>query len=65
MFGADRAMFASNFPVDSLCASFDTIYSGFKEIAARYPLQDQELLFSGTARSVYKIGLRHRFAAAE
>jgi predicted TIM-barrel fold metal-dependent hydrolase len=26
MFGASRAMFASNFPVDSLCGSFDTIF---------------------------------------
>jgi predicted TIM-barrel fold metal-dependent hydrolase len=65
MFGAGRAMFASNFPVDSLCASFDTIYSGFKEIAARYPLADQERLFCATARSVYQTGLRHRSAAAE
>ncbi len=65
MFGAERAMFASNFPVDSLCASFDTIYSGFKEIAARYPKGDQERLFCGTARSVYKTGIRHRSAAAE
>jgi predicted TIM-barrel fold metal-dependent hydrolase len=65
MFGAERAMFASNFPVDSLCASFDTIYSGFKEIAARYPLEDQEQLFCGTARSVYRTGFRHRSAAAE
>jgi predicted TIM-barrel fold metal-dependent hydrolase len=54
MFGAERAMFASNFPVDSLCASFELIYSGFKEIAASYPLKDQERLFCATARSVYQ-----------
>jgi predicted TIM-barrel fold metal-dependent hydrolase len=56
MFGSGRAMFASNFPVDSLCASFDTIYSGFKEIAARYSQADQERLFCATARSVYLTG---------
>ena len=65
MFGAERAMFGSNFPVDSLCATFDTIYSGFKDIAARYPMEDQEKLFCGTARGVYKTGIRHRSAAAE
>jgi predicted TIM-barrel fold metal-dependent hydrolase len=65
MFGAERAMFASNFPVDSLCATFDTIYAGFKEIAARYPLKDQERLFCATARSVYRTGLQHRSVAAE
>jgi predicted TIM-barrel fold metal-dependent hydrolase len=65
MFGAERAMFASNFPVDSLCASFEVIYSGFKEIAARYPVEDQERLFCATARSVYRTDFRRRSAAAE
>lgn len=54
MFGAHRTMFASNFPVDSLCGSFDTIYSGFKRIAARYPRPDQAQLFGETARNVYR-----------
>ena len=54
MFGAHRAMFASNFPVDSLCASFDSIYSGFKRIAARYSQADQAHLFCETARNVYR-----------
>jgi predicted TIM-barrel fold metal-dependent hydrolase len=47
-------MFASNFPVDSLCGSFDTIYSGFKQIAVRYSHANQELLFYKTAREVYR-----------
>jgi predicted TIM-barrel fold metal-dependent hydrolase len=64
MFGADRAMFASNFPVDSLCASFDTIYAGFKEIAARYTRKDQELLFCKTAREVYRTKRRDRSMSA-
>lgn len=54
MFGPSRAMFASNFPVDSLCGSFDAIYHGFKQIAARYSRADQELLFCKTARNVYR-----------
>jgi predicted TIM-barrel fold metal-dependent hydrolase len=58
MFGAHRAMFASNFPVDSLCGSFDTIYSGFKRIAARYSQADQAQLFCGTARDVYRTTAR-------
>lgn len=56
MFGPQRAMFASNFPVDSLCASFDDIYDGFKCIAARYSRGDQSKLFFDTARKVYNIG---------
>ena len=34
VFGVDRCMFASNFPVDGLCASFDEIFAGFKAITA-------------------------------
>ncbi|KQQ79256.1 thioesterase [Rhizobium sp. Leaf321] len=55
MFSAERTMFASNFPVDSLCGSFDTIYSGFKHVAARYSLRDQAKLFAGTARKYYRL----------
>ena len=34
IFGAGRAMFASNFPVDSLVADFETIFAGFDAITA-------------------------------
>ena len=64
MFGPDRAMFASNFPVDSLCGSFDTIYSGFKQIAARNSHANQEFLFCKTAREVYRTREQNRSAAA-
>ena len=36
IFGADRCMFASNFPVDGLTGSFDTIFSGFKAIVGGF-----------------------------
>jgi predicted TIM-barrel fold metal-dependent hydrolase len=54
MFGAGRAMFASNFPVDSLCGSFDDIYSGFKHIVRDLPRADQERLFYSNARRIYR-----------
>lgn len=53
MFGSERAMFASNFPVDSLCGSFDDIYGGFKEIVADLPRSVQEQLFHSNARRIY------------
>ncbi len=56
MFGAERVMFASNFPVDSLCGSFDTIFAGFKQIASRYPEAVQQRLFCDTARATYRTG---------
>jgi predicted TIM-barrel fold metal-dependent hydrolase len=54
MFGADRAMFASNFPVDSLCGSFDDIYSGFKQIVRDLSEAGQEQLFYSNARRIYR-----------
>jgi predicted TIM-barrel fold metal-dependent hydrolase len=65
MFGAERTMFASNFPVDSLCGSFDTIFSGFKQIAARYSEVDQQPLFCDTARSVYQTSRLRSTVAAQ
>lgn len=56
MFGAERCMFASNFPVDGLCASFATIFDGFRGIVQDLPLEDQVRLFCGTARAIYRTG---------
>lgn len=54
LFGSQRVMFASNFPVDSLCGSFDDIYSGFKHMVADRPLADQERLFYSNAQRIYR-----------
>ncbi len=55
-FGPARAMFASNFPVDRLCGSYDTIMTGFKRIVAGRPAAEQAALFCGTARRIYRTG---------
>jgi predicted TIM-barrel fold metal-dependent hydrolase len=55
IFGAERCMFASNFPVDSLVGSFDAIYSGFKAIVADRPLAVQRRLFHDNAMRIYRI----------
>lgn len=52
-FGPARAMFASNFPVDGLCGSFDTIYSGFLQVVCDDPKSHQDQLFRKTAEQVY------------
>jgi predicted TIM-barrel fold metal-dependent hydrolase len=57
LFGVDRAMFASNFPVDGLVASFDVIYSGFKAIVAGFPLRDRRRLFHDNAARLYRLGV--------
>ena len=55
IFGPSRAMFASNFPVDSLVAGFDTIYGGFAAITSGFSDADRAALFHGNARRIYRI----------
>lgn len=52
-FGVERAMFASNFPVDSLCATFDTIFSGFRTIVSDFSATEQRALFHDNAVRIY------------
>lgn len=55
LFGAARCMFASNFPVDSLCAGFDRIFSGFRRIVADFSAAEQRALFHDNAIRIYGI----------
>jgi predicted TIM-barrel fold metal-dependent hydrolase len=55
IFGIERCMFASNFPVDGLCATFDAIYSGFKAIVRDLPEADQRRLFHDNAARTYRL----------
>ena len=53
IFGVRRAMFASNFPVDRLCASFDEIYGGWREITKGFSALEQRALFHDNAVRIY------------
>jgi len=53
VFGVGRSMFASNFPVDSLCATFNDIFNGFREIVGDFSASDQRLLFRDNAIRTY------------
>jgi predicted TIM-barrel fold metal-dependent hydrolase len=53
LFGVARCMFASNFPVDSLCASFAEIYAAFDAITAGFSAAERRALFAGNARRLY------------
>ena len=55
IFGPDRCMFASNFPVDKLYSSFDTLYDAFKRIVGDFSVGERRKLFSDTALAVYRI----------
>ena len=56
-FGADRAMFDSNFPPDKGQCSYQVIFNAFKRLAAQYSEAEKSALFSGTATEFYKLKL--------
>lgn len=53
IFGSKRAMFGSNFPVDSLYSSFTRLYEAFDELTSDYAAADRQELFSRTAMTAY------------
>jgi len=55
LFGPSRCMFASNFPVDSLCASFQTIFAGFRAMVRDFSEDEQRALFHDNAARIYAI----------
>jgi predicted TIM-barrel fold metal-dependent hydrolase len=55
LFGTERAMFASNFPVDGLCSSFDEIYRGFDEATRHFADGERRALFHDNAVRIYRI----------
>lgn len=55
MFGSERCMFASNFPVDSLCVHLSNLWHGFKIIVSHLPESAQVALFFTNAQRIYAI----------
>lgn len=55
IFGVERCMFASNFPVDSLVDSYRTIYQGFFDSIADYTSPDKLKLFNENAMRIYRL----------
>jgi L-fuconolactonase len=57
LFGADRCMFESNFPVDKITSGYGVLWNAFKRLAAKASEDEKTALFSGTAQRVYKLVL--------
>lgn len=55
LFGTDRAMFASNFPVDRLSASFANIFAGFDAITHDFTEAERRALFRHNAQRLYRM----------
>ena len=56
LFGAERCMFESNFPVDKMGVGYAALWNAFKRIAAGASLDEKRALFGGTAARVYRLG---------
>jgi predicted TIM-barrel fold metal-dependent hydrolase len=55
IFGSDRCMFASNFPVDSLVANYETILAGFVAAIADRPDAERRQLLHDNAQRIYRL----------
>lgn len=55
VFGSDRIMFASNFPVDGLTGSYQDIYGGFVEITRDWSADEQRAAFLSNAVRFYRL----------
>lgn len=55
IFGPDRAMMESNFPVDMQSASFPVIWNALKRATAGYSADEKAALFHKTAQSAYRL----------
>ncbi len=57
-FDSERCMFASNFPVDGLCGSFETIYEGYKRSVADVSRSEKLKLFHDNAIRIYGLDIK-------
>ena len=55
MFGVDRCMFESNFPVDMVTCSYTVLWNAFKRLTSKYSAAEKAKLFHDTAARVYRL----------
>ncbi len=57
LFGPDRCMFESNFPVDKRGAGYTVLWNAFKRIAAGYSDDEKRDLFHNSAARAYRLDM--------
>lgn len=57
LFGADRCMYESNFPVDKGMCGYAALWNAFKRISAGASAAEKTALFSGTAARTYGLSI--------
>lgn len=54
-FGAERCLFESNFPVDSVGIGYAVLWNAYKILAGEHSAAERQALLAGTARRVYRL----------
>ena len=54
-FGPERCMFGSNFPVDSLFSSFESVFEAFDNITKEFSDSERSALFHDNAERIYRL----------
>ena len=57
LFGAERCMVESNFPVDKMGIGYAGLFNALKRIASGASADEKKALFSGTAKRVYRLAI--------
>lgn len=57
LFGPDRCMFESNFPVDKVACSYPVLWNAFKRLTEGASAAEKASLFHDTAQRVYRLEL--------
>ena len=55
LFGPERCMFASNWPIDNLFTTYPRLLAVFRRLVEDCTADEQEALFARTAERVYRI----------
>lgn len=55
IFGSERCMFGSNFPVDKLYMSYSELFKQWQAVVAEYNQEESKLLAEGTAKRFYQL----------
>jgi len=64
LFGPERLMFGSDYPVCLLAATYDRVLESFQELLKDLDEDERSRIFSGNARKFYKLGSQGEVVAA-
>ena len=55
LFGPERVMFGSNFPVDKLYTDYERLWAAYDELISTYTATERARLLAGTAKAFYRL----------